>query len=165
MTIQSMLFRWGITTWQQDIITMLPNTPSTNFQVGKNLPTDVGFIYGLSTYADSQDSDGNQLITTTQAMGIYLSLVNGASTFFNQIRLDDLLNVYAGSPVVKPNQFMPVNLPIFDLSKSNYFNPFTYSSAVVTTVIHLKLWYIQKSQFDFLVSKGEFSVHKAAPTK
>lgn len=156
MDITSMLFRYGVTSWVQDIITPLPNPGSTNFQIGKNLPTDVGFIYGLSTYADGTDPDGNTLITTTQAQNIYLTLQNGATQFFSQLRMSDLLNEFAGSPIVRPEKFTPVNIPIFDLSKSFYQNPTT----VINAVIRLKLWYIQKNQYDDLVKAGIFNAQR-----
>ena len=165
MSITEILFRLGITTFVQDIITVLPATASTNFQVGKNLPTDVGFVYGLSTYADGLDPDGNTLITTTQAQGIYLTLQNGATQFLAQLRMDDLLNAYAGSPVVRPDKFTPVNIPLFDLSKSFYQNPNNYSSAIVQTSIRLKLWYIQREVFEKLENDKFFKYYMAMQRK
>lgn len=157
MDMHSLLFKMGIGTWALDIITALPSTPTTTFQIGKNLPTNIGFIYGMSTYADGTDPDGNTLISTTQAQNIYMTLQNGSTQFFEQIRMDDLLNVYAGSPIVRADKYMPVNIPVFDLSKSFYQNPNSY----VNSVIRLKIWYIQLN--DWQVIKNHFTFDPQHP--
>ncbi len=145
MDITTKLFEMGLGTWFQDIITILPTTVSGNtFQIGKQLATDVGFIYGVSTYADGLDADGNTLISTTQAQNLYVTFQTGSTQFFQQLRLSDLLNEFAGSPIVRSEKFMPVSIPTFDLSKSFYSNPAQYSSvAPINTSIRLKLWYIK----------------------
>lgn len=147
MDITSIIFQCGFATYVEDVVTPLPTSAAaTNFQVGKNLPEDVGFIYGLSTYADGLDAEGRTLISTTQAQGIYLTLQEGPTQFIQQVRMDDLLNTFAGSPVVRPQKFTPVNIPVFDLSKSFYSNPNSYFGA--NTSIHLKLWYINQPDFE-----------------
>jgi hypothetical protein len=147
MNIQSILFKMGIGTWVSDIITPVPSPiASTNFQVGKTLPTDVGFIYGLSVYADGVDSQNNPLISTTQAQNLFLCLQDGPTQFMEDIRLSDLLNEFAGSPVVRPDKFTPVNIAKFDLSKSSYKNPLSFTSGV----IHLKIWYVNSRDWAHL---------------
>lgn len=141
MDITTILFNLKIRTYVMDVITVLPSPASIKFEVGKNLPETIGFIYGLSTYADGTDPDGNTLISTTQAQNIYLTLQTGATQFLEQVRLSDLLNEFAGSPVVRPNKYTPVNLPIFDLSKSFYQNPVGYTGTEIA--IRLKIWYIE----------------------
>jgi len=153
MEIQTVLFRMGIGTWSTDMVTIMPNPASPKFQIGKNLPTDVGFIYGLTTYADGTDPDGNTLISTAQAQNIYITLQDGATQFFEQIRMSDLLNEFAGSPIVRGEKFLPVAIPAFDLSKSYYQNPNSY----VTATIRLKLWYIQMNDWNRV--KDHFSIN------
>lgn len=144
MNIEDILFKLGVTSFVTDIITTLPNPVSTSFQVGKILQTDIGFIYGLSTYADGLDEAGNTLITTTQAQGIYLTLQDGPTAFLETIRMSDLLNEFAGSPVVRPAKYTPVRIERFDLSKSSYKNP----NSFINATIHLKLWYIQSDVWE-----------------
>lgn len=139
--IVSQLFRLGVTTMVTDIVTVIPATSNTKFDIGKVLQENIGFIYGLSIYADGVDEQGNTLISTAQAQSIYITFKNGATEFIETIRLDDLLNVFAGTPVVRPQKFTQVNIPVFDLSKSFYQNPLGLGSGLT---IKLKLWYIDK---------------------
>lgn len=150
MNISSYLFKLGCTTWAQDIITSVPNPGKAKFEVGKQLPTDIGFIYGISTVADGLDPDGNALITSAQAQQLYVTFQDGASQFLAQWRLDDLLNNMSGSLVDRADKFTPVNIPTFDISKSFYQNPNVFT----TGVIRLKLWYIQMN--DWVKIKKEF---------
>jgi len=143
MAVQDIFLKLGVGTWVSDIITIAPATPANTFQVGKNLPTDIGFIYGLSTYADGVDSQNNTLVTTAQCQNMYLMLKDGGTEFIEELRLSDLLNEFAGSPVVRPDKFTPVNIPVFDLSKSEYKNPLLFTGFS----IHLKLWYVQKKDW------------------
>lgn len=147
--MEQLLFKLGIASWAQDIITPIPTTAATTFQIGKTLPTNVGFIYGLSTYADGLDPEGNTLITTTQAQGLYLNLQDGATQFFESIRMDDLLNTFAGTPVVRPQKYMPVCIPDFDLSKSVYQNP----NSFISGTIRLKIWYVQTKDWKHVKEK------------
>lgn len=153
MEIQTVLFRMGIGTWATDLITIMPTPASVKFDIGKNLPTDVGFIYGISTYADGTDPDGNALISTAQAQNIYITLRDGSTNFFEQVRMSDLLNEFAGSPVVRPEKYIPVAIPAFDLSKSFYQNPVAFAGPT----IRLKLWYIQLDDWNKV--KGEFKIN------
>lgn len=165
MGIQEMLFKNGVATWIQDIVTALPistgSTGSSEFQIGKNLATNIGFIYGLSVYADGVDNSGATLISTTQAQNMYLSLADGGTQFVQYIRLSDLLNEFAGSPVVRPDKFTPLNVPVFDLSQSYYYNPNLYINAT----IRLKLWYIKKADFTMLKASGFFGAYQQQKAK
>jgi hypothetical protein len=165
MDIEAILFREGIATWLGDIVTSLPadnnGAGSQKFQIGKNLATNIGFIYGLSMYADGTDPNGTQLITTTQAQNMYLGLYDGATNFIQYLRLSDLLNEFAGSPIVRAQKYLPVNVPVFDLSQSDYYNPNVY----VNATLRLKLWYITNSDFDKLKATGFFRTYKPKPKK
>lgn len=144
MDIVTQFFRMGVNTWVTDIITAIPTPAATTFQVGKTLQTDLAFIYGLSVYADGVDSQNNVLISTAQAQNLYINFKDGATEFMQEIRLSDLLNEFAGSPVVRPNKFTPVNIAAFDLSKSEFKNPLSF----VTGTIHLKLWYVNQHDWE-----------------
>jgi len=140
MEIQTLLFRHGIATWITDIITSAATPAAESFQIGKNLPEDVGFIYGLNTIADGIGPDGQPLGTTAQYTNMYINLQTGPTSFVENFRLSDLQNDYAGSPIVRMERYMPVAIPAFDLSKSSYINPNSYTGFN----IHLYLWYVNK---------------------
>lgn len=143
MDITSLIFKLGIATWCTDIITLFPATAlPNNTPIGKQLPSDVGFIYGINTYADgTKDADGNTLPTTVQAQNIFITLQTGGTQFMSQIRLSDFLNeeLIGASFQIRNDIFRPVNIPAFDLSKSFYQNP----TSIVNVAVRLKLWYIQ----------------------
>jgi len=155
MNTQLLFLEYGIGSWVQDFITTLPTSPtgvgSSSFEIGKNFPTDMGFIYGLACYADGVDSANNPLITTTQAQNMYLCAKDGATEFITDLRLSDMLNEFAGSPVVRPEKYMPINIPSFDLSKSVYKNPLLFAGTNIT--IRLKVWYIQTRDWDKIKDK------------
>lgn len=157
MDITTLLFRMGVSTWVTDIITTLPvnagGAGSSTFQIGKTLPENVGFIYGISTYADGVDALNNVLISTVQAQNLYVNFQNGPTVFAEQIRLSDLLNEFAGTPVVRPQKFTQVNIPVFDLSKSYYQNPVLFTAAT----IHLKLWYVDTADWNGIKKQFTFN--------
>jgi hypothetical protein len=161
MDIMTKLFEMGVATWMMDIVTPLPvnnaGVGSANFQIGKTLPENVGFIYGLSTYADGIDSLNNPLISTTQAQNIYMNLQNGATVFEQDLRMSDLLNEFAGTPVVRPEKFMQVNIPRFDLSKSFYLNPQLF----VNATIRLKIWYVDVNDWNGIKKTFTFAPRSA----
>lgn len=148
MDIESRLFQLGIGTWETEFITSAPANPTTgagspNFEVGKNLPTDVGFIYGLSMDADAIGNDGLPLPTTSQAQNMYIRLKDGGTEFMEPFKLSDLLNELAGSPAVRIKRYMDVAIPRFDLSKSEYVNPLLYTGFN----LHLRFWYINTADW------------------
>jgi hypothetical protein len=152
--MNSLLFKLGVATWCTDIITIVP-IPNTNIiYIGKTLPTDVGFIYGIATYVDgTKDADGNTPPTTLQAQNIFVTLQTGSTQFISQVKLSDfaneLLNVAANSLQVRDSIFRPVIIPAFDLSKSYFQNPAgLVSTSLITVAIRLKLWYIQHDDWE-----------------
>lgn len=156
--ITDLLFRMGVGTWCTDLITEMPTVAKKEFQIGKTMPTDVGFIYGLAMYADGVDAANIPLISTTQAQNMYVTLQDGPTQFLQTCRLSDLLSEFAGSPVIRPDKFMPVNIPTFDISKSTYQNPLLFTSGI----LHLRLWYV--NMHDWEKVKKNFPFEKQADT-
>lgn len=149
-TIESAILRMGLRTRTQNIPTVL-NGGSTQ-KIGGQLQTDIGLIYGLSIYADTVDPSGNTLITTTQATNLYLTIAKGAQQFVQTLRLDDLLNVFAGSPLVRLSKFTPVLISYkdFALDVSFYSNPLLISGPE----IYLMMWYIDMDSYQELINRG-----------
>jgi len=122
--------------------------------LGGTLQTDIGLIFGLSVYADSVDPSNIQLITTTQATQLYLNVITGGKNYIPALRLDDLLNVYAGSPIVQNEIYRKVNIPYwaFDLNTSTISNPTLIGGATGGVAsgpeVWINLYYIPKSQYN-----------------
>lgn len=174
MDLEGEFLKLGIITFADDVVTNIPTAPTNEIQIANILQQDIGWIYGLSMYADSVDPQGNTLMTTTQAQNIYLQLRNASVNFMQYIRLDDLLNTFAGSPNVRPRRYLPVNIPgtymaaeehrsssKFDISTSSYLNPTGVVSpggAAPPVVLRLKMWYINSQNASDLVKRGFFAL-------
>ena len=147
--MEKLLFQLGIGTWVMDIVTAFPATAQSQITIGKTLPTNIGFIYGITSYADGVDALNQPLPSTNHSTQIYLTLQNGSTIFFEKVRLSDFQNDFAGVPNSRIQKFTPVLIPSFDLSKSYFDNP----SGVVSVNVRMKFWYIQASDLPKLESK------------
>lgn len=156
--MRDLLFKWAIPTYVTTITTAIPVNGQLKIEIGKKLPDQIGLIFGMAIYADTVDEANNPLITTANAQALYINLTDGPTQFFETIRLSDMLNEFAGTPVVKAEKYLPVNIPgNFDLSKSNYINPGLIVSAAppaLPTVIKLELWFVSTAAYVFLMKKG-----------
>lgn len=152
------LIKLGIPSYVTQIFTDIPTNAELNIQIAKQLPTQIGRIYGLSIYTDTVTPDNKPLITTTDAMNLYINLKHGATDFFENIRLDDMLSNFTGVPTLPSQKWLPVNIPgDFDLSTSSYINPTSIVSAAApaaATVIALNLWYISQKAYNTLEDQG-----------
>ena len=93
--MEKLLFQLGIGTWVMDIVTAFPATAQSQITIGKTLPTNIGFIYGITSYADGVDALNQPLPSTNQSTQIYLTLQNGSTIFFEKVRLSDFQNDFA----------------------------------------------------------------------
>jgi hypothetical protein len=156
-SLYSLILKYGLPSYVTSIITPVPATAQLQLQIAKKLPTQIGRIYGLSTYTDTIAPDASPLITTTDAQAIYLNLVDGATKFYTPVRLDELNFNFAGVPTPgEAPRYMPVNLPRFDLSTSEYINPSGVISAAppaAPTVIMLNFHYIAFEAWNFLLKQ------------
>ncbi len=144
--MENILFNFGVATWVMDIITPVPTTAASKIFIGKTLPKNVGYIYGISTYLDGVDSQNIALPTTIQAQALYITLQNSSTQFMSEIRISDFANeeLIAASFQVREKKYTPVSIPNFDLSQSYYQNP---TGIVGPMNIRLKLWYIQENDW------------------
>lgn len=152
------LFYLGIPTYRTTIFTPIPLTPQLTISLPKQLPTQIGRIIGLSVIADTVTPDNSPLITTTNAQNLYLFLRDGATEFFETVRLDDMLFNFAGVAAPDGRRYLPVNIPgDFDLSTSAFINPTGIVSApapAAATTIALNLWYISTNTYNRLEMDG-----------
>jgi hypothetical protein len=150
------LFKLGIPYYRQSIITNISTQLQAEIPLPKQMPTDVGRIFGLSVYTDTFDPFNNPLISSTQAQNLYLKLKDGSTDFLTPVRLDDLVFNFGGRPEPSGMKYLPVNEPgQFDLSTSSYINPTGIVSAgLKPSSICLNLWYINKQSYYRLIEKG-----------
>ena len=121
----------------------------------KQLPTQIGRVIGLSIYCDTVDPENRNLITTADSQVLYMVFKDGATDFFEFIRLDEMLFNFAGVPAPSGEKMLPVNIPGgFDLSTSFFLNPTLLVSPgvpAVPFVIALNVWYIDTLTYAWAV--------------
>jgi hypothetical protein len=148
--IEEWMEKNGIETRTQPLATVLNGNLKQS--LGGSLPTDIGLIYGFSLDTDAPDAATNPQITTTDASNLYLTVAMGAQLFLQQIRLDKMLQVFAGVPVIQPRPYMPVFLKFtsFNLNDSFYNNPTAIGapSSPVIPEINLMLWVLSLDDFN-----------------
>lgn len=149
------LFKLGVPTLKTAIYTPLPATAELQVEIAKQLPTQIGRIYGLSIYTDTVTPDQKNLITTTDSMSLYLTLKEGMANFLEDMRLDDMLYTFTGVPSNRPVNYFPCNIPnSFDLSTSFYSNPAGIVAGANNKTIALNLFYISIPTYNRLVKKN-----------
>lgn len=153
--MQEILFKTGVPSYVTNIITPIPTTAQRAIPIAKNIPQQVGLIYGLATYTDTVDPNNVNLITFANAQELYLNLKDGPTEFFQTVRLDALIFPLAGFPNQNPDTYMKVNIPgNFDMSTSNYLNPGGITAEAAATNIMLQLWFISTESYIWLMKKG-----------
>lgn len=148
--MQELLIKQGIPTYIINIFTDLGAVAESPIQIGKQMPTNIGLIYGISVNVDGvqPDNASNAMITQDEASKIWLTLVAGSLSFLKYVKLDQL--VFSSSTLGDNQQrFLPVNIPNnFSLDLSQYFNP----ESIINKTISLQFWYIDKESYNRLVS-------------
>jgi len=153
--LKDTLFEYGIDTYLMSILTTVPTAADSQIPIAKQIPQQVGLIYGLGIYTDGFTPANQPLITSTDAENIFLTFKDGPTEFFQPLRLDALIFKSSGFPLTSAEQYFPVNIQgNFDLSTSFYANP----TGVVSTdeevkVIMLNLWYISTESYLYLIDK------------
>lgn len=153
--IELAIMRMGLVSRTQNIPVVLDGTPEQ--KLGGQLETDVGLIYGFNLYADTVAPDGAILITTTDATNLYLSVAKGADTTVFPLRLDDLLNNIAGSPLIRANKYLPLIVPYtqFSLDKSFISNPTLIGLGLTPgPTVFLNFYYLNMDDYQELINRG-----------
>lgn len=154
MNILDLLFAHSIPSYNLNIETTMQ--ASVQFPLGGNLPTNIGCIYGASVYTDGVNFSNNDLITTNDAFNMYVNFRMSTDDMIEQLRLSDLVNFVAGSPVTtRPYPFTQVLIPNrIDLTKSYYLNPTLIGPGGNNKTVVLKLWYISVGSWKYLNELG-----------
>lgn len=153
MDLLSLLFQKGIATYTTTIYTPIPANPAQSFQIGKDMPLQIGRIFGMAIYTDGLTPDQADLVTSTDAFNLYINLKVGSANFVEEHRLSDMISFVAGVPITtRSNPFMEVNIPDgLDLSTSKYLNPTGIVAGANNKTIALKLWYIGYETYNQLL--------------
>lgn len=131
--------------------------------LGGSLQTDIGLIIGFSLDTDTLDAATNAQITTTDATNLYLTVAMGAQMYLQQIRLDKLLQVFAGVPVIQPRPYMPVFIKFtnFNLNDSFYNNPTNIGAGLNPgPEVNLMLWTIDTDDYARYLDDLKHEKHK-----
>jgi hypothetical protein len=157
MLIEDIITRAGIATYITKLVSEIPVNNTTEIPLPKQIPQQIGLIYGLFLYADTVALSKNPLITSADAQNLYLVLKDGPTEFFETVRLDDLLNTMVGVPLTRNEMHYKCNIPgNFDLSASFYQNPSGIVSAAAPappTVISLGVKFISSNSVAYLVEQ------------
>lgn len=147
-------FKLGIPTYTTNIYSAVPTTAVPQIPIAKQLPTQIGRIFGMSIYTDGVTPANAALISVANASNLYLTLKHGATNFFEDLRLSELMCVSATAnqvPIARDTNYMSCNIPgDFDLSTSFYSNP----TSIIAGTICLKLWYISTDTYYTLQRSG-----------
>jgi hypothetical protein len=148
--LHEMLFKLGLRTYFDSVQLELTGEEQQKFN--GELQTDIGFIYGMSIYADTVWQDNTPLITTTDAENLYLGLKNGKVYSVQFMRLDDLLQVFAGVPIIRPQPYTPVNVyhEDFNLKSSFIQNP----TGIKDVNVIINMWYVGAKELQELEGRG-----------
>lgn len=155
--IQELIYKLGLPS-RFDNITLLLNASSKQ-NIEQTMQTTIGRIYGMSVYCDTVTPDTNlPLITSAQAMSLYLTFVKGKDGFFGPTRLDDMNMNPVGVPTLPAKKYLEVNIPGFgfkgypgiDLDKSFIQNP----TLITGVTVILNFWYIDAEVYRYLINCG-----------
>lgn len=150
--IEDTLFKLGIPTYRMPIYVPFGTSPELTIQLPKELPSQIGWIYGLSTLTDNVTPDNQPVISFAQAVNLFLYLKSGQSTFIEAIRIDELMFLSATGVNWR---YYPVNIPSsISLDQSYIQNP-TGIVAVTKLFLTLNLHYIDLKTYNYLVQTGK----------
>jgi hypothetical protein len=152
MTTEQTLFKLGIPTYIQTITVDI--TSQNELKIADTVPLQMGWIYGLNTYADTVDPDNTDLISTADASNLYLKIVQGDRNFVNAIRIDDLLFPSA----TQSGRYMEVNIPgTISIDQSLILNPTGITEGRLLLMLrYVAIWDLEKLIAENLFRNGGF---------
>lgn len=158
--LEQVLFRLGIPTYIQSIYVDFPLAAQPVINLPKQLPTQIGWCYGISTDTQGVTPDNTTLITTVEADALYLVFKAGASEFQKSIRMQKL--IFAANV---EQRYLPINIPYtVSLDQSYLQNPTGIVSAVgANKQAKIDLWYIDKKSYITLRKSGYLLANGVPP--
>lgn len=148
---EQLFFNLGIPTYMQSIYVTITNTRTINFP--KQMPNQIGWIYGISTYCDGVTPDNQTLPTTAQAEDLYTVWKAGQTEFIAAYRVSQLSFFNANGT---DQQYQPVNIPSkISLDQSQIINPTGASGFTLM----LNLFYIDEASYLNLIKSGRLGTN------
>lgn len=157
--MQQHLMKLGIPTYTDTYFTLLPSTATSQIKIGQDMPTPVGWIYGISTTVwGSHPTDPTKpMITNIDATNLYVYFKIATDLYMNNYRVDNYVMFSAQTSSILNAQlngttrYMPVNIPAAtDLKESYYLNP----QGIVDKYIGLTIHYISLIDYRMMQKKG-----------
>lgn len=151
MCVQTDLLQLGVPSYMMSIYITLPTSQQQSFEIAKQMPTQIGWIYGISTYVDGFTPENKPLISNSNAESLYLLFKDGGTEFAASKRLSELV---FQTPVVERDMWY-CNIPgNIDLSQSKIQNPQLLVGTGAGECIMLNLYYIDwTSYFNLIAAK------------
>ena len=159
--MQQQLMKLGIPTYTDTYFTLLPSTATSQIKIGQDMPTPVGWIYGISTTINgSHPTDPTKpMINRADSTNLYVYFKIATDLFMNNYRLDNYV-MFDANPTATANtnsqlnnsqRYMSVNIPsATDLKESYYLNP----QGIVDKYIGLTIHYISLIDYRMMQKKG-----------
>lgn len=145
---QEWLNRLGIPTLQTNVITLLSG--QTPQKLAAQMQKSIGRIYGMSIDCDTVGTNAVPLITSANAMSLYITFVKGTDNYFGPLRLDNLNFNPIGVPNLPAEKYFHVNIPgEIDLDASFYSNP----TLIAAVNVSLNFYYIDKATYAHMIKE------------
>ena len=150
MDISLWLTGLGVPSFRTTIYVQVPTTATTEIIIGKILPTQIGWIYGLSVYTDGKDAKNRDLPTTANAANLWLNFKQDATDFFQGIRFSEMNYAATGQQPNDNQRYLPVGIPgTIDLSQSTILNPTGITGA--NLYLSINMWYIGINGYNTMI--------------
>ena len=152
--ISQWLMKLGIPTFTDTYFTLLPTTATQQIKIGQDMPTPVGWIYGISlTTGGSHPTDPTQpIITSAQAPNVYIYFKIATDLYMHNFRLDNyMMFSQADNQMNNQLRYLPVSIPAAtDLKESYYLNP----TGITSTYVPLTIHYISLRDYRLMLAKN-----------
>lgn len=116
--------------------------------LGIKMPEQIETIYGISVQVDGVGPSNQLLPTMDEVSDLYLTLIQGANRFWNNVRLSDLVfmpDPNAPGMAITDQKFMMVNIDAQSITLDQSFLKNPSLIATAPTLI-INLWYIMKTK-------------------
>lgn len=151
MRIQEHLMQLGLPTYMETIYVPVPGSNQREFGIAKQMPTQIGWIYAISTYVDGVTPENIPLISLANSTNLYVRFKDGMSAFINDKRLSDLVTFNANQGIIFDDAWECSIPGSIDLSQSKILNPTGIVGDPTTgTMIALNLYYIDWTSYEWM---------------
>ncbi len=152
--LHSWFTRNGILTFKTQYTVDLPSAAKAQVQLTGNIPTNIGFLFGISVLCGGTAPDAaSTLPTIVQCRQLYLTLKLGTEDQYENLRLDNLVMIDpTAAPTWKDSkQYFPITGPDkYDMKKSYVSNP----ASLTSIALIFDLWYITYTSYEYCLENN-----------